>query len=231
MNKKDKGRGKLLLGDEDKLFQQAMGLDSPSPEFEGSSPNERPSDESFLDESDSLFLQEMADMTGVEAKEDAEESISPLSTENTQPPSEETVATSFDLEDTLFVSAFEDHLPPRPLEVPTEETSHRPGTQEKWKAIQKGMMPPDATLDLHGHTEEQAKRALKLFLEKDAKSLEIVLVIVGKGYRSKGLPVLSTALPEWLNKEFHNWVIEWKWAPRHLGGSGAALVKIRPSSL
>ena len=139
----------------------------------------------------------------------------------------EAAPTSFHQEDTLFVSAFEDHLPPSPVEDSREEMTRAGESKVKWKAIQKGLMAPDATLDLHGHTEAQAQSALKQFLQKDARSHEIVLVIVGKGYRSKGLPVLSTALPEWLNKDFNQWIIEWKWAPRHLGGSGAALVKLR----
>lgn len=68
--------------------------------------------------------------------------------------------------------------------------------------LRRGQLPVEARLDLHGHTQETAFRALTGFIENSvAAGRRCVLVITGKGTFSpdrKG--VLRAAVPRWLNE-------------------------------
>jgi len=61
-------------------------------------------------------------------------------------------------------------------------------------------------------------------LTSEREQAEIALIIVGKGLHSRGKAVLREALPTWLNQAHSSKVSRWEWAPRNLGGYGAALV-------
>jgi DNA-nicking Smr family endonuclease len=79
------------------------------------------------------------------------------------------------------------------------------------KRLGKGQIAPDATLDLHGMTQDHAHRALDRFLTHSlALSRRCVLVVTGKGARQKqdpgpdapwmrrGSGILSALVPLWL---------------------------------
>jgi len=90
----------------------------------------------------------------------------------------------------------------------------------------------DATLDLHGMTQEKAFLKLQSFLEiAQARSYRLVLVITGKGGEDvDGRPrgILRTQVPLWLQQpEFLRLVISLSSAlPQH-GGAGAFYVRVR----
>ena len=53
-----------------------------------------------------------------------------------------------------------------------------------------------------------------------------MLVITGKGYNNRG--VLKKELPQWLyDKHFNKFLVNFRNAPKHLGGEGAILIRIK----
>ena len=68
--------------------------------------------------------------------------------------------------------------------------------------LRRGEIPLDIEIDLHGHTLEEAHRALRGFIERaSAAGCRCVLVITGHGGRSAaGRGALREALPRWLNE-------------------------------
>jgi DNA-nicking Smr family endonuclease len=107
--------------------------------------------------------------------------------------------------------------------------------------MRRGLLEPDARLDLHGITERDAHRALLLFLKgAQARNLKLVLVVTGKGRslapdapfdmelnrRSRG--VLKSAVPRWLNeRDFAGLVAGTRAAHRRHGGDGALYIYLR----
>jgi DNA-nicking Smr family endonuclease len=90
---------------------------------------------------------------------------------------------------------------------------------------------PGATLDLHGHRVESARRALSAFINRERKlGRERVLVIVGKGLRAPGgTGVLRSSIGEWLSEPpLGAHVLAFESAPREHGGSGAVMVLLAP---
>ncbi len=108
-----------------------------------------------------------------------------------------------------------------------------------------GNLPIDATLDLHGMTQNKAKPALKRFLRKHQQfGDKLVLVITGKG-NSKRVRhqieddnifyentqeggVLQYMVPNWLDESsFRDMVISYKTAHRSHGEEGALYIRLR----
>jgi DNA-nicking Smr family endonuclease len=59
--------------------------------------------------------------------------------------------------------------------------------------------PVEATLDLHGHTAEEAREGLATFLARSRRSgLRTLLVVTGHGRGRPGAGVLRVAVPAWL---------------------------------
>lgn len=87
----------------------------------------------------------------------------------------------------------------------------------------------EVTLDLHGHSEDAARRVVEEAVEKaHAAGQRCLRVIHGRGRRSAGAPVLKEALPLWLTgPRCAAWVLAFVSAPPFLGGSGATLVLLR----
>jgi DNA-nicking Smr family endonuclease len=83
---------------------------------------------------------------------------------------------------------------------------------------------PTATLDLHGHQAEAARRQLHRFLRaRSARRHRVVLVITGRGQQSGG--VLRANTPEWLTEPSIGEVVRaFVSAPPSFGGAGALLV-------
>jgi DNA-nicking Smr family endonuclease len=96
-----------------------------------------------------------------------------------------------------------------------------------WLRLRRGLLEIEARLDLHGDTQEAARRRLDAFIERArAGNRRCVLVITGRGVRSGG--VLRQMVPRWLgetpNRER---VLAYADAqPRH-GGHGALYVLLR----
>ncbi len=96
--------------------------------------------------------------------------------------------------------------------------------------LRRGQLAIDARLDLHGMIQQEAFRALSLFLEESQESgARCVLVITGKGLKPDGSTgVLRDALPGWLNRvELRPLVLALSHAQPRDGGQGAFYVLLR----
>ena len=87
----------------------------------------------------------------------------------------------------------------------------------------------EVQLDLHGQTEENARRVVEEAVERAfAANHRCILVIHGRGRRSLGVPILKEALPDWLTgPRCAARVLAFTTAPQRLGGAGATLVLLR----
>jgi DNA-nicking Smr family endonuclease len=110
---------------------------------------------------------------------------------------------------------------PLPSSKEGEEQLERPLHNKKIEAKR----PPDATLDLHGMTQEQAKSALKHFLiQAYHQGWTKVLIIHGKGLHSEREAVLKQLVFRWA--ESHKGLRLEK-APAQWGGSGASVLYLK----
>jgi len=102
---------------------------------------------------------------------------------------------------------------------------------EVLRGLRRGDHRPEARLDLHGQTREEALRAVERFvLRSRAEGLRAVLVIHGRGQNSEaGEPVLRPALQEWLASAAATraGVMAFAPAPARAGGTGATVVLLR----
>lgn len=100
--------------------------------------------------------------------------------------------------------------------------------------LSRGSAGIDARLDLHGHTQAEARSRLLRFLEAaQAREQSLVLVITGKGKRSEedwsgAGGVLKRQVPLWLSlPEFRPLVIGFEEASIRHGGAGALYIRVR----
>ena len=95
------------------------------------------------------------------------------------------------------------------------------------KNFKKKKFEPDMILDLHGHTLYSAKLLLSKFISNCyEKNVRNILIITGKGQNNKG--ALKVELPKWLSDKFlDKFLINFNVAPKHFGGEGALLVRIK----
>ncbi len=108
-----------------------------------------------------------------------------------------------------------------------EKDLSRSAKPRRMKQLQKGLLQPDDTIDLHGMTRAEALHRIRYFLENAFyHGMRVVLVITGKGTGSEAGPVLKKAVAERL-AELTEIVIEWGEAPKRYGGSGAFVVFLR----
>lgn len=107
--------------------------------------------------------------------------------------------------------------------------------------LRRGLIKPDAKLDLHGFSEQRAHDALLLFLRTaQTRRYKLVLIVTGKGarlapgapfdmelnYRSRG--ILKSVVPRWLGEPaFAGIVAGTRSAHRRHGGEGALYVYLR----
>jgi DNA-nicking Smr family endonuclease len=98
------------------------------------------------------------------------------------------------------------------------------------RKLRQGRTVPDAQLDLHGLTADGARTVFTHFIQQCySRQKRHVLVITGKGNRSKGHgAVLKKLLPHWLEEPLLKPLIlsQSQAAPRH-GGDGAFYILLR----
>ena len=94
-------------------------------------------------------------------------------------------------------------------------------------------------IDLHGYTLEEANKAVEQFIQRSFKeSVTIIIVITGKGsrsksianpYLSKNLSILKYSVPEFIesNKDLTKMIIEITDAKIEDGGSGAFYIYVK----
>lgn len=93
--------------------------------------------------------------------------------------------------------------------------------------LRRGVVEPEAVLDLHGYSQASAHAALLHFVEKcRTDGVRLVLIITGKGRGGGG--TLRALLPRWIEETpLRGRIIAYDVAgPRH-GGEGAWYVRIR----
>jgi DNA-nicking Smr family endonuclease len=103
--------------------------------------------------------------------------------------------------------------------------------------LKRGGVRPQASMDLHGLTQEAAHRALLSFLQRSRKSgFRLTLVVTGKGnaknedaeWMTRSHGVLKEMVPRWLNEPEFAALIAGS-TPAHVrhGGAGALYVYLR----
>lgn len=123
----------------------------------------------------------------------------------------------------------------RPAPAPPRSSglSHgdAPGVDKRTATrFRRGLMPIDATLDLHGHTQNSARTALAGFLKAHrAAGRRCVLVVTGKGLKDDwSVGALRQALPGWLNApDLRRLILAYCHAQPHHGGSGAVYILLK----
>lgn len=117
-------------------------------------------------------------------------------------------------------------LPPAPLGPGLERRERR--------GLQRGLLPIEARIDLHGLYQAEAHAALVGFLMRArAAGMARVLVVTGKGgadehamFSDRG--VLRRSVPHWLRAaELRPVVLGFEEAARHHGGAGALYVRLK----
>ncbi|OOZ40360.1 Smr/MutS family protein [Solemya elarraichensis gill symbiont] len=118
----------------------------------------------------------------------------------------------------------EDTLADLNIETPDFLDFQHPGVQNRlYQDLKRGLLPPEATLDLHGMRVVEARKALLKFLAQAAhRHYRTIRIIHGKGRGSTTQPVLKQKVNQWLQQRED--VLAFTTAPRWDGGTGAAYV-------
>jgi DNA-nicking Smr family endonuclease len=96
-------------------------------------------------------------------------------------------------------------------------------------ALEDPRLEVEAECDLHGHTVREAEREMHRFVRDcQQNGKRWVLIIVGKGLHSQGgKGTLKAHMVEALSKRASaRFVLAFRTAPRHLGGSGALVARL-----
>ena len=95
--------------------------------------------------------------------------------------------------------------------------------------LRRGQTRPEARLDLHGHTLDQAHRALTGFIDRAASGgMRCVLVITGKGRIGQTGGTIRSEFPRWLNQaRLRARILAFAEAQPRDGGAGAFYVLLR----
>lgn len=96
--------------------------------------------------------------------------------------------------------------------------------------LKRGRLDVEARIDLHGHTQKAAHRALEDFLHTGFMAgTRTALVITGKGDVIGGRPgVLREMVPRWFNEmPMRQWVAGFSYAAPKDGGDGALYVRLK----
>lgn len=98
------------------------------------------------------------------------------------------------------------------------------------RKLRHGTWPPQDVLDLHGLTNDEARRLLVEFLQQATqRGLRCVNIIHGKGWRSGGREgILKIHTRHWLTQ--HARVLAFCEAPANAGGGGAVWVLLKTKS-
>ncbi|HYA89135.1 MAG TPA: Smr/MutS family protein [Nitrospirota bacterium] len=131
----------------------------------------------------------------------------------------------------LFLTAMQDigtaFKDARQQEEETLEPKRR-SVSSRLRQLKRGTILISRTIDLHGFLRDEALRRLEQFISEAFNSGQhALLIITGKGLNSPEGPVLQGAVAEWLRDRGNRMVVEFRPAPRNLGGSGAYVVFLK----
>jgi DNA-nicking Smr family endonuclease len=107
----------------------------------------------------------------------------------------------------------------------------RSGLQHKLlKKLRQGKYPIENVLDLHGLTVNQARKELLTFItECEAAGMRHVIIVHGKGFRSKDKPIIKSMVNRWLRVVDN--VLAFHSARPKDGGNGAVYVLLKKLSV
>ena len=113
------------------------------------------------------------------------------------------------------------------IKKPPKKKNQETVSSSQLKLIKKGSVKPEGILDLHGYKLQDAKFTLqKYIVGAYKKNVRNILIITGKGQNNTG--ILKKEVPLWLNdKMLTSLLVNYKIAPKNLGGEGALLVRIK----
>ena len=111
------------------------------------------------------------------------------------------------------------------LEIPLSESS----LKKPRISLADSVSSPDAELDLHGKTREEAIMMVQNFVMTcHANQLRTALIITGKGLHSGNQgPVLKREVQLWLERNGKQYISDFHTAPARFGGSGAIWLNIK----
>ncbi len=121
-------------------------------------------------------------------------------------------------------------LLPRPPELPPLVAGKAAGLDKRTALrLKRGQLEIEATLDLHRHTQAEARAALDAFVAgAQARGLRCVLVITGKGQVSEDGGVLRAMVPRWLDQAPNRArIVAIAHAQTRHGGAGALYVLLK----
>lgn len=115
----------------------------------------------------------------------------------------------------------------RPSPPPDRKHQTPPQDRSAERRVRRGALEIDATLDLHGHTQDSGRIALARFLQRaSARGDRVVVVVTGVGRGGEG--VLKRRLPDWLaDPELRGVLSGFSQAHRAHGGAGAFYVFLK----
>ena len=178
------------------------------------------SDDSTKNDDESLFMEEMAGVKPIKP-DNKIKIVKKPTTAATQPATE---AYKLAIDDVFSdLEIIED--------CPDILSFSRSGLQHKaLKKLRQGKFPIEHALDLHGLTVIQARNELLEFLaECEAADVRHLIIVHGKGFRSKDKPVIKPMLNRWLRAV--DQVLAFHSAQPKDGGSGAVYVLLKKSSV
>jgi DNA-nicking Smr family endonuclease len=158
-------------------------------------------------------------------------------TRHIKPLSEQTTSLGPDQDLSAEAAAFADAISSTATPRSTEASA--PRAKPHKQARPRRDVAPQARLDLHGMTEDEAHRALVQFIMMSlALRCRRILIITGKGrsadqttrsHSSEGRGILRRLVPLWLEVEaLRPFVAAVVSAPIELGGPGALVVDLNP---
>ncbi len=178
------------------------------------------SNDSTKDEDESLFLSEMAD-------------VAPLKPDNRvkqkKKPNKPLTHSAAEAEGYAIDDVFSD------AEIiedcPEILSFSRSGLQHKvLRNLRQGKNTVEQVLDLHGLTVAKARKVLQEFLgECESAGVRHVIIVHGKGFRSKDKPVIKPMVNRWLRAV--DQVLAFHSALAKDGGSGAVYVLLKKSAV
>lgn len=187
-------------------------------------PASPPPAEPVVEDDAAAFEREMT-LLGVDPQErdDRHREAEPVAAEFPEDKSEKKAELT---DDELFLeslgsmdSVFRDEIPE------PEEAAAAP---RRMRQLRQGKLAPEAKLDLHGLTRQEAREKVRFFLEDATfQGLKTVLIITGRGKGSSDGPVLRQFMEGYLSSDARAWVVEWGRAPARYGGEGALVVFLK----
>jgi len=117
--------------------------------------------------------------------------------------------------------------PPAPRQ-PALDAGSAPGLDKRTaERLRRGQLAIEARIDLHGHRQAEAHRALTAFIGGAAEAgRRCVLVITGKGEAGAG--VIRAAVPGWLNSaDLRPKILAFRPAQPRDGGTGALYILLK----